>query len=609
MSSAFTSFSRFSCYFQNARAQFRRLRDHFQRNHDTNRLHNHQYSWRSRNPFHRRLHWSHILKLNLSLGFFSLFHQKKDPLVPLIHLFSQQGDKSPSILSREENASQLRCTLAKYIPLYTFIYDFSLLFFQINHEANLNRKDREWLQTRFGRLMTTFVDFLEKDEYSRVFYSPDVLSYVTQESISGETMSGGNTFFRFLQHELKQVEESQQNTDVSNTVQSLYKNQVRCIIGLIVENVDSTASFPLFEQAAQEEFPFAVWKCGMMLDVESERTPKAEKEMHINGQTLRSSQDYIEFAAQKGFADAFCDCARLEQDDSKKIELLERASSKGSVRALHELGLVYNRDHVKRVQYAYPLLEQAANLHYPPALYSYGKLCFNNMIAAKSSGEGVYMLEQSAAQGFPDSMYFLSYVYDKFDSNLDDSFNMLTKAARNGMVQAQFDTAMCYNVGSRTGQNLESAFEFFKLAAENGHEEAQFHVATFYELGRGVDQNYTEALYWFNKLATEHHHIPSEYKVGVFLMNGWGTDKDDQKGEEWIRNAAEHGNADACVWIGNHSDSMYDAYDWYMRAIHISPEHEEARHQRRVMKYKLMNHERKLSEKEKYMAKKLAKEV
>lgn len=68
-----------------------------------------------------------------------------------------------------------------------------------------------------------------------------------------------------------------------------------------------------------------------------------------------------------------------------------------------------------------------------------------------------------------------------------------------------------YNRGLGTEVDQEEAYKYFLNAAENGNGYAQYSLASMYKYGNGVEQNYEEAILWYeisnNTLKIEHFHI------------------------------------------------------------------------------------------------------
>ena len=80
-------------------------------------------------------------------------------------------------------------------------------------------------------------------------------------------------------------------------------------------------------------------------------------------------------------------------------------------------------------------------------------------------------------------------------------------AAEQGDAAAQFDLGYCYASGNGVEENYTQAVYWWKKAAQQGDANAQFELANCYYLGKGVEEDNNMALYWYEQA----------YKNGVKL--------------------------------------------------------------------------------------------
>src|SRR5262249_21488500 len=62
-----------------------------------------------------------------------------------------------------------------------------------------------------------------------------------------------------------------------------------------------------------------------------------------------------------------------------------------------------------------------------------------------------------------------------------------------------------------------------------------------YHHGWGLEQNYTQALYWYRQ-AAQHRLAAGENSVGVMYLDGLGVEVDYRAAASWFEAAAEHGD-------------------------------------------------------------------
>jgi len=97
--------------------------------------------------------------------------------------------------------------------------------------------------------------------------------------------------------------------------------------------------------------------------------------------------------------------------------------------------------------------------------------------------------------------------------NNGDNENIRTiRLARQGAPHFQFACGFFYYKGSWSGNisrdapsnpvDYNKAFNWFQLAAYNfGEHEAQFYLGEMYELGLGTEENFKNALFWYDQSA------------------------------------------------------------------------------------------------------------
>lgn len=83
-----------------------------------------------------------------------------------------------------------------------------------------------------------------------------------------------------------------------------------------------------------------------------------------------------------------------------------------------------------------------------------------------------------------------------------------------------------------------------RLAAAKGDPSAQFEVAARLAEGKGTDQNFTEAVRWYERSASQGF-AQSMYRLGTLYERGLGVKKDLVQAAAQYRQAAEHGNIKA----------------------------------------------------------------
>lgn len=93
------------------------------------------------------------------------------------------------------------------------------------------------------------------------------------------------------------------------------------------------------------------------------------------------------------------------------------------------------------------------------------------------------------------------------------------------------------------------AFQEALRSAQEGNVSGQSNVAAFYATGTGVEQNFAEALKWWQR-AAEQGMLGAEYSIGCLYLNGQGVPRDSYQAAAYLRKSAEQGHAAAQYNLG-----------------------------------------------------------
>lgn len=108
--------------------------------------------------------------------------------------------------------------------------------------------------------------------------------------------------------------------------------------------------------------------------------------------------------------------------------------------------------------------------------------------------------------------------------------------AENGNVIAAFLIGHMYKSGNGLTKSDRLAFPYFLQAAQRGHSDAQIQTALYYYNGdeeAEIDQNYLEAIKWFDKAALQFSG-EAQYYLGVMHREGQGVARDRAEGLRWL---------------------------------------------------------------------------
>ncbi len=189
-----------------------------------------------------------------------------------------------------------------------------------------------------------------------------------------------------------------------------------------------------------------------------------------------TARKWCRMAAEKGhveaqfeLAEALIRCgvspSKKEQDEA--FQCLQKAVTKGHVRAMNQLGFCY--------------------------MNAYG--------VAKDQAVASRWFLKAAEQGEPFSQYYLGRRCQVGIGNVQDeeeAVRWFRKAAEQDVMVAQEELGSRYATGTGLKQDLKEAAHWLQKSAERGYYKAQDELGLLYFEGKGVPQNYADAYFWMS---------------------------------------------------------------------------------------------------------------
>lgn len=123
------------------------------------------------------------------------------------------------------------------------------------------------------------------------------------------------------------------------------------------------------------------------------------------------------------------------------------------------------------------------------------------------------------------------------------------EAAENDDPAAMYNRGVCYYRGQGVEQNYGEAVKWFEKAAEHGLPAAMYNLGVCYLNGHGVEQNYGEAVKWFT-MAAEKGDSLAPNNLGFCYEHGFGVEQNHSVAAAWYRVAAEKGHPQAMLNLG-----------------------------------------------------------
>jgi TPR repeat protein len=140
------------------------------------------------------------------------------------------------------------------------------------------------------------------------------------------------------------------------------------------------------------------------------------------------------------------------------------------------------------------------------------------------------------------------------------------------VAYARYSLANMYRDGKGVEQDYVEALNWYQKAADQGLALAQYNLGQMYRDSKGVQQNYAETLKWFH-LAAEHGQADAQYSLGVMYRAGQGMPQNYDKARKWCWLAADQGNAWAQTSLGwmyargeGVPQNYAEALEWFRKA-------------------------------------------
>ena len=240
----------------------------------------------------------------------------------------------------------------------------------------------------------------------------------------------------------------------------------------------------------------------------------------------------------------------LKKDFSEAIKWYREAADCGHAAAQYALGCSYKSgEGVAQSNYeAVRWWRRAAENGHLQAQYNLGCSLSDGVGTSKNLSESARWFNQAAQRGHAGAMNNLGTCYMNGEGvipNPLEGIKWFRQAAKLGNREAQFALGICYNTGTGVAQNTNEAINWWKKAAEQGLTVAQHNLGICYSNGvNGVVPNLVEGAKWYRK-AAEQGYEKSQLNLGVCYEFGNGVSKDYSEAEKWYRKAAAQGNAKA----------------------------------------------------------------
>jgi localization factor PodJL len=123
----------------------------------------------------------------------------------------------------------------------------------------------------------------------------------------------------------------------------------------------------------------------------------------------------------------------------------------------------------------------------------------------------------------------------------------LRMAAAAGDVSAEFEVASRLAEGKGTDQNFKEAIRWYQRSAAQGFAQAQYRLGTLYERGLGVPTDLARAKSWYQR-AAEHGNVKAMHNLAVLAAGRASASPDYATAAQWFSQAAAFNLPDSSTW-------------------------------------------------------------
>ncbi|MEG0342305.1 MAG: tetratricopeptide repeat protein [Acinetobacter sp.] len=288
-----------------------------------------------------------------------------------------------------------------------------------------------------------------------------------------------------------------------------------------------------------------------------------------------NAEYYFQLGQAYYTGDVYFNNQYIRKDDEKALDAWTNASFSGSKIAPFILGIMYENGQGTLVnkEKACEWYLKGALLDDVKAQFNTAACYYNGVGFKKDLSEAHKWFLRAAQTGEKDVQYQVAKMYhlgQGTDLNLTLASEWYAKSAAQGHTQAQKQLdilrqsankpyEMLTTANIKKGQVIDGNSYFVSVvnAAKNGDSKAQFDLGVFYFRGIGVEQDYLQALEWFNKAADQGHGRAKEYVMTTYFALGSeyfsedaGERQDDTEAFKWFSKAANMGHAKSQYFIG-----------------------------------------------------------
>eukprot|EP00300_Choanocystis_sp_HF-7_P031249 c40452_g1_i1.p1 GENE.c40452_g1_i1~~c40452_g1_i1.p1 ORF type:complete len:382 (-),score=79.79 c40452_g1_i1:114-1223(-) len=146
--------------------------------------------------------------------------------------------------------------------------------------------------------------------------------------------------------------------------------------------------------------------------------------------------------------------------------------------------------------------------------------------------------------------------------------NALEERAKQHDSTAEFLLGYAFDFGLGLEQNYKDAVKWYQRSAIGGSSLGQNNLAVMFDLGRGVAVDHSEAVVWYRKSA-EQGNARAQHNLGFMYEEGYGVAPSNEIATYWYLKGAEQGDAGGqnnlgvLIEVGRTGGAASESLAWY----------------------------------------------
>lgn len=336
-------------------------------------------------------------------------------------------------------------------------------------------------------------------------------------------------------------------------------NNALCFYGHYIRLKNFIISENCYKTAAQQGFPYGIYKYGQCLYNKDTRNPKAirllreaselfgftgkvkrviKKGMTRNGMPFQSYEQKIE-RAKNGDLNYFVELGDIFFPilPGKAFKLYQKASATAD--GMMKCGICYfNGEGAEwNISSAIDCFEKSIQLGNVNAVFYLGHLYMNGFQEEKSVEDGIKLMECAASYDHYLAKYVLYKYYKSTENKEKKAMKLLYDAADHNCQEA------CIELGKillNQGEDQSLAINYLKSMMNMRNTEAEYEIALFLET-TGSNEEYVNLI----KHCAKNGYAPAEERYATIIMKRERNEKNEEKAKKYLLSAAIHGNINA----------------------------------------------------------------